>query len=283
MLIIVSTILVSISLGNTLYCTNMTPTGVLPNVKLFLRRKGGFNGSFCLCTIQSNSPYGQTVRRSIYDTRGTKHPHSPILRYEQCPQLPAPWTPYTSIPSSLNYSPPHKLHILVDFKMVFPGVPLFRLLHLGPRYISAAQIVISLLCCGSKLFPTSLQYSLCSETHFIRWIHPFLCGLIVELYLQWWCTLPPVFNILVVYYFFGTLHMETPSLPPLLEWFIYFSHQNQLQPLPPVFSILVVPFVYNCTFPLILQSKLYFLVSYLITLAEVDIIPACLWFLLICG
>ena len=45
--------------------------------------------------IHSNSSYRQTIRWSIYETRGTKHPHSPILRYEQRP-------PGTRSPASLH-------------------------------------------------------------------------------------------------------------------------------------------------------------------------------------
>ena len=38
---------------------------------------------------QMNSKYIKTIRRSIYKTRRPEHPHSPIRRYKQHPQVPA--------------------------------------------------------------------------------------------------------------------------------------------------------------------------------------------------
>ena len=46
---------------------------------------------------QRNSKCVQTVRRSIYKTRWTKHTHSPILHYKKFPQVPT-----LSVPGTWN-------------------------------------------------------------------------------------------------------------------------------------------------------------------------------------
>ena len=63
----------------------ITPTVVLTNGQSCLRRKGGVTGASVNALRQRNSLYEQTSRRSIYETRRPKHPHSPIRRYERRP------------------------------------------------------------------------------------------------------------------------------------------------------------------------------------------------------
>ena len=63
----------------------MTPMVVLTNGQSCLRRKGGVTGASVNALRQRNSLYEQTSRRSIYETRRPKHPHSPIRRYERRP------------------------------------------------------------------------------------------------------------------------------------------------------------------------------------------------------
>ena len=64
----------------------MTPTGVLPNGKSFLWRKGDVMGAPFHAPIQRNSTYVQTFRRSIYKTRRPEQPHSSIRRCKRRPQ-----------------------------------------------------------------------------------------------------------------------------------------------------------------------------------------------------
>ena len=66
----------------------MIPTGVLPNVNSFLRRKGDVTGAYIHAPRYRDSPYVQMVRRSIYETTWPKHPHLPILQYKRRPQGP---------------------------------------------------------------------------------------------------------------------------------------------------------------------------------------------------
>ena len=59
-----------------------------------LRIKWDVTGLYVHAPRQSNSTYVQTFRRSIYKTRGTKHHHSTILRYQQRPLVPSSRTRY---------------------------------------------------------------------------------------------------------------------------------------------------------------------------------------------
>ena len=49
------------------------------------------NGAYVHAPIQTNSPYIEMVRRSIYKTRWLKHPHLIFLPYKKRPQGPAAW------------------------------------------------------------------------------------------------------------------------------------------------------------------------------------------------
>ena len=61
------------------------PSGLPVIGQSFLRIKGYVTGACVHVTIQRNSTYIQTFRRSIYDTRQSKYPHLPIRRYELFP------------------------------------------------------------------------------------------------------------------------------------------------------------------------------------------------------
>ena len=63
----------------------LTPTEVLPNGISCLIRKGDVPGASINVPVQRNSAYAQTVRRSIYNTRRPKQPHSPTRRYKRRP------------------------------------------------------------------------------------------------------------------------------------------------------------------------------------------------------
>ena len=57
-------------------------------VQSCLKRKRDITGASVHEPRHRNSTYIQTVRQSIYETRQPEHPHSPIRRYERCPQGP---------------------------------------------------------------------------------------------------------------------------------------------------------------------------------------------------
>ena len=57
---------------------------------------------------QRNSPYRQTFRRSIYNTRWPKHPHYPILRYKQRHQGLPWWQHYMDY-----WQPRPELHLCI--------------------------------------------------------------------------------------------------------------------------------------------------------------------------
>ena len=61
------------------------PSGLPVVVHSWLRRKWGVMGASVHTPIQMYIMCVHTVRRSIYDTRRTKHPYSPICWYERCP------------------------------------------------------------------------------------------------------------------------------------------------------------------------------------------------------
>ena len=65
------------------------PSGLLVIVQSFLRRKKYVTEVFVHAPRQSNHPYLQMVRWSFYETRWTKHSHSPIRRYVWRPLGPA--------------------------------------------------------------------------------------------------------------------------------------------------------------------------------------------------
>ena len=81
----------------------MVPTGVLPNGQSYLRIKGDVSGSSVHAPMQRNINYGQTVRRSIYKTRGPEHPHLTICWYRLLPQGPALRTRYRGHDPGLIY------------------------------------------------------------------------------------------------------------------------------------------------------------------------------------
>ena len=78
----------------------LTSLGVLPNGRVWLIIKGGVEGASFCAPRQSNSLYGQTFRKSIYDTRWPEHPHLPIRRYKQRPQGSNSRPCYTYCPES---------------------------------------------------------------------------------------------------------------------------------------------------------------------------------------
>ena len=54
-------------------------------------------GASSHATRQSNSKYASMARQSIYNIRKPEHLHSPICRYQKCPQGPSIWPHYTGV------------------------------------------------------------------------------------------------------------------------------------------------------------------------------------------
>ena len=66
----------------------MMPTVVLPSGQSCLGIKGDVTREYVHAPIHTNSTYVQTVRRYIYKTKISKHPHSPVRHYERRPRGP---------------------------------------------------------------------------------------------------------------------------------------------------------------------------------------------------
>ena len=75
------------------------PSGLPLIGQSFIKRKGYVPGESIHAPRQSNSPYRQTFRRSVFEIRRSKQPHSSILQRKQIP----PGTCFTALLRFLKY------------------------------------------------------------------------------------------------------------------------------------------------------------------------------------
>ena len=120
----------------------------------------GFYESVCPCTRQRNSPYGQTIRRSIYDTRWPAHLPSKIRRYKRFPQGPTSLSwyikPCTYMGQIYVYSPG-----ISDYVTIAMSTPV--LIKIPP--IDASGILNK---------PCNMHWKFCAGRRFLLiWIHWF--------------------------------------------------------------------------------------------------------------